>query len=83
MVITQSLKSAYIVIDIERCKGCRYCLSVCPKNLITADNHLNKSGYTPAVAADANSECTGCLACATMCPEAAIAVYRRDGVSGK
>jgi len=70
---------AYIIIDTERCKGCRFCVAVCPVSIIRMETSLNKGGYTPAtIDPKKSSECTGCSACATMCPEAAIAVYRRD-----
>ncbi|HEX7475992.1 MAG TPA: 4Fe-4S dicluster domain-containing protein [Dehalococcoidales bacterium] len=78
MVATKSLKTAYIIIDTERCKGCRFCVSVCPRKIIGSETSLNKSGYAPAsVNLEKARECTGCLACTTMCPEAAITVYRR------
>ena len=70
-------KSAHIVIDAERCKGCRYCVSVCPKQVIGMAYHINQGGYTPAIVnGEKASECNGCTACAIMCPEAAISVYR-------
>jgi 2-oxoglutarate ferredoxin oxidoreductase subunit delta len=66
-----------IIIDIERCKGCGLCISVCPKNGIVISKSLNKAGYFPAQPVD-NSDCTGCAICAIVCPEAGIEVYRED-----
>ena len=78
MVATHSVTSAFIVIDSEKCKGCGYCVSVCPKDIIAMGNYINKNGYTPAlVMEDKTSECTGCLACTVMCPEPAISAYLR------
>jgi 2-oxoglutarate ferredoxin oxidoreductase subunit delta len=79
LVSTKHLRTAYIIIDTERCKGCRYCISVCPQKIIALATGLNNSGYTPAFVIEDDQKCTGCLACATMCPEAAISVYRRTG----
>jgi len=66
-----------IIIDIERCKGCGLCISVCPKNGIVISNCSNKAGYFPAQPVN-ESDCTGCAMCAIVCPEAGIEVYRED-----
>ena len=79
MAVAQSVRSAYIVIDAERCKGCQLCISVCPKEIIGLSSHFNRKGYTPAVVKEEKAhECTGCTACALMCPDAAISVYRHS-----
>ncbi|OHB57786.1 MAG: hypothetical protein A2173_00200 [Planctomycetes bacterium RBG_13_44_8b] len=74
-----------IIIDIERCKGCGLCISVCPKHGIVISKSSNKAGYFPAQPVN-NSDsfdklttgCTGCAMCAIICPEAGIEVYRDD-----
>mgnify|MGYP001035698038 CR=1 FL=1 len=81
MAVVPCLSSAYIVINAERCKGCRLCIHACPKGIIGLAPHINKMGYIPAaVIEDKAQECTGCIACAMMCPDAAISVYRRERV---
>ena len=81
MVVSQSIESAYVIIDEEKCKGCCFCISFCPKKILTLAPHINQRGDTPvAVIAEKAHECTGCLACAIMCPDVAISVYR-NGVS--
>jgi 2-oxoglutarate ferredoxin oxidoreductase subunit delta len=64
-----------IVIDRERCKGCRYCLSACPNGSITIEEKFNSMGYYPARFTP-TAQCTGCTRCARMCPDIAIEVWR-------
>jgi 2-oxoglutarate ferredoxin oxidoreductase subunit delta len=69
-----------IVVDVERCKGCELCASVCPHQAIRMSASFNAKGYHPAEWNDANAECTGCATCAVICPDAAITVYRETVV---
>jgi 2-oxoglutarate ferredoxin oxidoreductase subunit delta len=66
---------AKIVIDEERCKGCRLCVSVCPKNLITVSDRLNSKGFHPAEPVR-KEECTACGLCYLICPDVAIEVWK-------
>ena len=71
-----------IIIDIERCKGCGLCISVCPKHGIIISNCSNKAGYFPAQPVK-NSDCTGCAMCAIICPDVVIEVYREEDAGEK
>ncbi|MEW6443983.1 MAG: ferredoxin family protein [bacterium] len=66
---------AKIVIETERCKGCRLCISVCPKKILVVEPVYNQKGYEPAGVADLE-KCTGCALCAEMCPDICIRVWR-------
>jgi len=66
-----------IVIDKERCKGCRLCLSVCPKELIKTTSQFNKKGYC-VVEIEKTQECLGCQQCAIICPEGAIEIFKDE-----
>lgn len=66
---------SYIMINVERCKGCGLCTIACPKKLVTMSAELNNLGFSVAVFAE-NGKCTGCALCAEMCPDVAISVYK-------
>jgi 2-oxoglutarate ferredoxin oxidoreductase subunit delta len=79
--VPKRLDSAYIVVDAERCKGCRFCLGVCPKNIIGMASDINQGGYLPVMVIEGkNRECTGCEACAIMCPDTAISIFTRNTI---
>ncbi len=68
-----------IIIDIEICKGCLYCVEACPNGIIKAADRLNTKGYYPAdFNPSEDNGCTACTLCAISCPEAAIEVYRDE-----
>lgn len=64
-----------VQIEFDRCKECMYCVTFCPKNVLTAGDKINKQGYYTPVVSDV-SACTACGTCARMCPEAAIKVIK-------
>ncbi len=67
---------AKITINIERCKGCGLCTTVCPKKIVALEEHKrNRKGYFPAFCTD-DSACIGCAMCATICPDCAIIVEK-------
>ena len=60
----------------DRCKGCKLCVSVCPKKIvIIREDKLNAKGFHPA-GVDEMDKCIGCASCATMCPDCVITVER-------
>lgn len=66
-----------ILVDTERCKGCRLCVKACRLGLITlTDKAVNHKGYPYAQQTDWEA-CNGCTACATVCPDGCITVYRK------
>ncbi len=64
-----------IEVDIERCKGCGYCIESCPQKILRFADDLNSMGYHPVECFDPE-KCTGCTFCAIMCPDLAIEVYK-------
>ena len=65
-----------VTFNVDRCKGCGLCVTVCPKKIISLSNPtLNKKGYHPAEITDM-SKCIACAMCATMCPDTVIKVEK-------
>jgi 2-oxoglutarate ferredoxin oxidoreductase subunit delta len=75
------LATGLIEINVELCKDCKLCMSVCPHQLIESSDQLNQKGYYSAFFSEKQikkeeRKCTGCGLCAISCPEIAIEVYR-------
>ncbi len=64
-----------IEIDVDRCKGCGYCIESCPQKILRPAGGFNKMGAHPVETFDPD-KCTGCAFCAIMCPDLVIRVYR-------
>ena len=60
-------------IDVERCKGCGLCVSVCPKKVLEISDKINSMGYFPAYQARPE-DCVRCAICCIMCPDVAISI---------
>jgi len=65
-----------VTFDIDRCKGCELCTTVCPVDIVVIDEkRLNRKGYHPATVTDMD-KCIACGNCAVMCPDVVIRVER-------
>lgn len=67
--ITITRGIVYIIED--RCKGCEYCVTFCPKQVLELSVKFNKKGYHFPEAAKPD-ECVNCHYCEIICPEFAI-----------
>ena len=69
---------AKVNFDIDKCKGCGLCVSVCPKKIIELPaDKINSKGYHPAAIIDGEQDkCIACAFCATMCPDVVITVEK-------
>ena len=56
-----------IIVNTEYCKGCGYCIDVCPVGCITFSEAPNKSGYQFIKVN--KDDCIKCGSCYTVCPD--------------
>ncbi len=75
----QNLKIAKvkIITDSERCKGCDFCIELCPKDVLEHSKELNARGAFPPVIKDEDA-CVGCGVCEEVCPDFAIFLKREE-----
>jgi 2-oxoglutarate ferredoxin oxidoreductase subunit delta len=60
-------------INLDLCKGCGLCVSVCPKKVLEISDQVTAKGYFPAYQARPE-DCITCAICCTMCPDVAISI---------
>ena len=57
----------------SRCKGCTYCIELCPEDVLVASPEMNAKGYHYPVVAEGKEEaCVACEFCSLVCPDFAI-----------
>ena len=66
-----------IKIEENLCKGCGFCIEVCPKKIFKESNHLNQKGYTQPEIVNPDT-CIFCKNCELICPEMAISVKKEE-----
>jgi 2-oxoglutarate ferredoxin oxidoreductase subunit delta len=66
-----------VVIIRDRCKGCGFCIELCPRKVLEFSEEFNAKGYHPPVAARLD-RCLDCNLCEIICPEFAIFSVRAD-----
>jgi 2-oxoglutarate ferredoxin oxidoreductase subunit delta len=66
-----------IKIKEEYCKGCGFCVEICPQGIIKQNNKTNERGYIiPEVTNQ--GECIACKKCELICPEMAVTVIEEE-----
>ncbi len=71
------MAKGFVVIAVDRCKGCGLCTHVCPSNILALSRDVfNAKGYHPVVVTEPE-KCIGCASCARICPDVVFTVYRQ------
>jgi 2-oxoglutarate ferredoxin oxidoreductase subunit delta len=66
-----------IFLKKDRCKGCRYCVEICPRKTLAIGEEMNAKGnFMPKVVE--NGECAACGLCTMICPDFAIWLSSED-----
>jgi len=72
------LRNVDIVIIEERCKGCKFCIEFCPKDVLEEDKKYNARGIRAPRVIDPEL-CVGCGVCEAICPDLAIFLVDKRG----
>ncbi len=67
----QSKGIGSLVVTVERCKGCGFCIEFCPTKALKFSEQYNAKGYHPPVLIS-QELCNGCNICGLLCPDFAI-----------
>ena len=59
----------------HHCKGCGYCIKVCPDNALEFEKHFNASGYRPV---RWKGDCKLCGLCYKVCPDHGIEIDEQE-----
>ena len=73
---------AEICIISDRCKGCGYCITFCPKEVLEESEEINARGVHPPKVKDIE-KCAVCGFCMAICPDLAIFVKDKADKKGE
>ena len=64
-----------IHIDEALCKGCYFCVEVCPREVLQRTNEMSLKGYIIAKV-ERPENCIECRMCERICPDFAISISK-------
>ncbi len=67
-----------ITVIQDRCKGCQFCIELCPKKNLKQSKDSTRKGYR-FVYSESDSECINCGLCEMVCPDFAICITSQEG----
>ena len=67
-----------VVILPDRCKGCTFCVTYCPRDCLAMSESFNVKGYHPPEVVKPEA-CVCCRLCEMICPEFAIYPVQQSG----
>lgn len=65
-----------IIVNEDWCKGCGFCYTFCPREVLEKSTRFNNKGYYPPEAVNID-RCVGCGLCEALCPDFAIHVEEK------
>jgi 2-oxoglutarate ferredoxin oxidoreductase subunit delta len=85
VLLTQRIKVSRGEIHIiaERCKQCRLCIELCPREVLQESKKVNEKGYhIPEVVEEPEKGkiCVSCNICEVACPEYAIWISEKKEI---
>lgn len=69
-----------INIDDKLCKGCYYCIEICPKEVLAKSNVLSRKGHLIAKVENIDN-CFAYRMCERICPDFAISVHEIETIN--
>ena len=67
----RKVRAEAVMINVDRCKGCGFCIAFCPTEVLETSESFTPRGYHPPRVVDLKA-CTTCDFCRLICPEFAI-----------
>jgi len=61
----------------ERCKGCSFCIDICPFKVLDQSDKFNSKGFYPPYVKE-KEKCTACMLCELICPDFALYIKRSE-----
>ncbi|MEO0072161.1 MAG: ferredoxin family protein [candidate division WOR-3 bacterium] len=69
-----------IKINQQWCKGCGFCIEICPKDVYTRDSKVSSRGFQEIIIKNPE-KCIECQLCEYLCPDLAITVIGKKTLS--